>query len=116
MATKDGDGPKQSDGGDLSLSIEESNKLRAKLGLKPLDVGESEEKEGSAKKPVDYMALKHEAEEKKKTDELQAKIKDMKKSRQAQSKMMAVKGLGEASDDEEDLDQMVTPLQLVPTK
>ena len=40
-------------GGDLSLSIAETNKLRAKLGLKPLDVTEGKDESEKAKKKED---------------------------------------------------------------
>jgi len=43
---------KASGSGDASASIEESNKLRASLGLKPLDTGASEAKEGTSNAPV----------------------------------------------------------------
>jgi len=36
----DDDAPKMEGGKDASLSIQETNKLRAKLGLRALDVGE----------------------------------------------------------------------------
>ena len=36
----DDDAPKMEGGKDTSLSIQETNKLRAKLGLRALDVGE----------------------------------------------------------------------------
>ncbi|XP_072318632.1 U4/U6.U5 tri-snRNP-associated protein 1 [Eucyclogobius newberryi] len=42
----------KSAGGDASLSIEETNKLRAKLGLKPLDFGESKKEIGTKEDPV----------------------------------------------------------------
>ncbi|XP_033825676.1 U4/U6.U5 tri-snRNP-associated protein 1 [Periophthalmus magnuspinnatus] len=42
----------KSAGGDASLSIEETNKLRAKLGLKPLELGESKKEAGTKEDPV----------------------------------------------------------------
>eukprot|EP00960_Hanusia_phi_P059651 764242-Hanusia_phi.AAC.2 len=96
--------------GELSLSIEQTNALRAQLGLKPLDVqqdGEAkqvEEKLGSSKRPISYMEMMQEEEEKKKSKELQDKIAEMKNARMVASKVMAKKGLGEASDGEDDLD------------
>lgn len=99
------DKPKgQDSGGDVSLSVDETNKLRAQLGLKPLEMEVKEEKAGSNKNPLDYLAMKEEEEERKKTDELQRKIEEMKKQRKVASKVMAVKGLGEASDGEDDID------------
>ena len=36
-------------GGDISLSIEETNKLRAKLGLKPLDAPDVKQEDGKVR-------------------------------------------------------------------
>ncbi|XP_030637814.1 U4/U6.U5 tri-snRNP-associated protein 1 [Chanos chanos] len=44
-------GPKSA-GGDASLSIEETNKLRAKLGLKPLDLNETKKEAGTKEEPL----------------------------------------------------------------
>jgi hypothetical protein len=92
--------------GDISMSIEETNRVRASLGLRPLDVGEKPEapKEGTSKNPVSYMDMKKAEEEEAKAKELREKIADMKRSRQAQAKVMASKGLGDASDEEDEVD------------
>lgn len=42
----------KSAGGDASLSIEETNKLRAKLGLKPLELNETKKEVGTKEDPV----------------------------------------------------------------
>ncbi|XP_076001362.1 U4/U6.U5 tri-snRNP-associated protein 1 [Genypterus blacodes] len=42
----------QSASGDASLSIEETNKLRARLGLKPLDMNETKKELGTKEEPV----------------------------------------------------------------
>ena len=97
--------PKGEGGKDISLSIEETNKLRAKLGLRALDVEEKkEEKKGSSKAPINYMEHLQEQEEEKKTKEIQEKIQEMKKVREVSKKVLAKKGLGDSSDDEEGLD------------
>ena len=69
------------------MSIEETNRVRASLGLRPLDVGEKPEapKEGTSKNPVSYMDMKKAEEEEAKAKELREKIADMKRSRQAQA-------------------------------
>jgi len=56
--------------GEVSLSVEETNKLRASMGMKPLK-GETETKEireGDAKNPVSYMEKEAEAEARKKAE------------------------------------------------
>nr|XP_046274621.1 U4/U6.U5 tri-snRNP-associated protein 1 [Scatophagus argus] len=42
----------QSASGDASLSIEETNKLRAKLGLKPLELNENKKEQGTKEEPI----------------------------------------------------------------
>lgn len=91
-------------GKEVSLSVEETNKLRAKLGLRALDVEAKEEKPGSSKAPISYQDMLAEKEEEKKTKEIQEKISEMKKVREASKKVMAKKGLGDSSDDEDGLD------------
>lgn len=88
-----------------SLSIEETNKLRAKLGLKPLEVGDSGSKPGSDifkddlgefhHKPAINIAAKEKAEK------IKEKISAMKQKRQIESSLAAVATLG-ASDPEDD--------------
>jgi len=99
------DAPKAEGGKDISLSVEETNKLRAKLGLRALDVEAKEEKLGSSKAPISYQDMLAEKEEEKKTKEIQEKISEMKRVREASKKVMAKKGLGDSSDDEDGLDQ-----------
>ena len=96
--------PKADGSNDISLSVEETNKLRAKLGLRALDVGGKEEKEGSSNKPIAYMQMVQDKADEKKSKELQEKVAEMKRVRDASKKVMAKKGLGDASSDEEGLD------------
>ncbi|KAK7483539.1 hypothetical protein BaRGS_00025213 [Batillaria attramentaria] len=84
----------------LSLSIEETNKLRAKLGLKPLEAGgENASSKSSENQDVHVPAIN--LSEKKRTEKLREKMSTMKEKRTIQSKLGAVKGLGE-SDSEDD--------------
>ncbi|XP_068607188.1 U4/U6.U5 tri-snRNP-associated protein 1 [Brachionichthys hirsutus] len=46
------DAAPQSASGDASLSIEETNKLRAKLGLKPLELNENKKELGTKEEPI----------------------------------------------------------------
>lgn len=85
-----------------SLSIEETNKLRAKLGLKPLSVKENRE-DGKIKddlgefyhKPAGHLGAKAEQEK------LKQKLSERREKRQLEAKLTKVKTLGE-SDSEDD--------------
>jgi U4/U6.U5 tri-snRNP-associated protein 1 len=91
--------------GEISCSVEESNRIRAELGLRPLDVGEAvTAKEGSKDAPRDATALRAEDEKLRKSAELQTKISEMKQQRQVAAKVMAKKGLGESSDEDDTVD------------
>ncbi|KAI8484154.1 U4/U6.U5 tri-snRNP-associated protein 1 [Branchiostoma belcheri] len=89
-------------GGDSALSIEETNKLRAKLGLKPLDVADAvvsaEEEKTENKEDVHAPAIN--LGEKKKAEELREKMKAMREKREMNKKLGKVKALGD--DDELD--------------
>eukprot|EP00284_Hemiselmis_tepida_P008440 CAMPEP_0174934132 /NCGR_PEP_ID=MMETSP1355-20121228/48390_1 /TAXON_ID=464990 /ORGANISM="Hemiselmis tepida, Strain CCMP443" /LENGTH=310 /DNA_ID=CAMNT_0016180703 /DNA_START=11 /DNA_END=939 /DNA_ORIENTATION=- len=90
-------------GGEISMSIEETNKVRASLGLKPLDMTPAKApKEGSKDAPIDAAKERAEAEAEREADAMRKKIADMKKQRMSQKKVMSAKTLGEASDDEEE--------------
>lgn len=84
-----------------SLSIEETNKLRAKLGLKPLNVdsgasGKPEEKayadRGDVHKPATNI------HEKKNEDKMREKMEAIREKRKINKKLKKVKGLGEEDD------------------
>ncbi|XP_050500074.1 U4/U6.U5 tri-snRNP-associated protein 1 isoform X2 [Diabrotica virgifera virgifera] len=100
-----------------SLSIEETNKLRAKLGLKPLDVGTSSSNSNNSKSSKDKELLKDDlgefyhkpAEnlvEKAQQDKIRAKLQEIREKRQMHTKLSSVKTLGE-SDSEDDLSSWV---------
>src|SRR5690606_8865626 len=77
--------------GSLSLCIEETNKLRAKLGLKPLQVTEEDKKREQEALPsqvADTEAL-----------EVQ-KRSEQARRRRKEREMKRIKSLGEADDDE----------------
>ncbi|GIY28552.1 hypothetical protein CDAR_409551 [Caerostris darwini] len=89
-----------------SLSIEETNKLRAKLGLKPLDVTvetsdvQNEEKEIS--KPAAEIFVKTEnISEKKKSENLREKLKVVKEKRAIEEKLRKTKGLADSDSEDE---------------
>lgn len=98
---------KSSSSGDSSLTIEETNRLRARLGLKPLEVktetgdssknqeGENGKKEEFVHKPAENLA------DKLCVEKLREKIAAQKEKRKIQEKLRKVKGLaGSDSDDD----------------
>nr|XP_055036227.1 U4/U6.U5 tri-snRNP-associated protein 1 [Misgurnus anguillicaudatus] len=91
-------GPKSASG-DASLSIEETNKLRAKLGLKPLELNESKKEAGTKEEPlvaetINPVYMKQQAE-------MREKLAALKEKRLLNQKLGKVKTLG---DDEPWLD------------
>lgn len=99
-----------------SLSIEETNKLRAKLGLKPLEIGSSKssteggssssKKKENEKLKDDWGEFYHKPAEnlldKAQQEKIEAKIADMKEKRHLANKLGRIRTLGE-SDEENDL-------------
>ncbi|CAH1262958.1 SART1 [Branchiostoma lanceolatum] len=84
-------------GGDSALSIEETNKMRAKLGLKPLDVTDAvvTAEEDKTEKKEDVHAPAINLGEKKKADELREKMKAMREKREMNKKLGKIKALGD---------------------
>ncbi|XP_043482141.1 U4/U6.U5 tri-snRNP-associated protein 1 isoform X1 [Leptopilina heterotoma] len=94
----------KSGGSQLSLSIEETNKLRAKLGLAPLDVQEQSKSDLNVFKD-DLGEFHHKPAPNKKDEARAKKIKEKlntwREKRKIETKLSKVKGLGE-SDSEDD--------------
>ena len=88
-------------GGEISMSIEETNRVRASLGLKPLDMTPKAHKEGSKDAPIDAGAARAKEEAEAEAEAMRQKIAEMKRQRLAQSKVMSKKSLGEADDDDD---------------
>lgn len=79
-------------GGDISQSIEESNKQRKELGLRPLDTEQSKAKAGSSNAPVHVPA----GTKPEKPAEGEAKKKEAaKKARDTQKELASGEGLGD---------------------
>lgn len=115
--------PVPADGAGDCLSIEETNKLRAKLGLKPLDVGpststassapakddkdEPEDKEVADLKKVkdDWGEFYHKPagvfNEKSEVELLREKIASKKEKRKIEEKLARIKTLGESDSDDD---------------
>ncbi|XP_055339366.1 U4/U6.U5 tri-snRNP-associated protein 1-like [Paramacrobiotus metropolitanus] len=88
------------------LSIEETNKLRAALGLKPLQVSGSKPAETATKKedvhaPAGNIAHDRQAQK------IKERLETVKNKHAVEKKLRHVKGLGEASDDEETAESWV---------
>lgn len=97
-----------------SLSIDETNKLRAKLGLKPLTLGPSHSSPESSSKRRENDKIKddwgefyHKPAEnlldKAQQEKIRAKLADIKEKRQLANKLGKVRFLGESDDEETDL-------------
>lgn len=88
---------------EASLSIEETNRIRAKLGLKPLEVNSGVSKDGEQKKPdEDVHKPAISITQEKHTQKLREKMERMKEKRRLTEKLSNVKTLGE-SDSEDDM-------------
>ncbi|CAH0554749.1 unnamed protein product [Brassicogethes aeneus] len=104
--------PEASGQGHDSLSIEETNKLRAKIGLKPLATGgeASSSKRDDGKKKDDLGEFYHKPAvnltHQKKQEKIRNRIAEHKEKRHLQSKYSKVRTLGE-SDSEEDANSWV---------
>lgn len=91
----------------LSLSISETNKLRAKLGLKPLDVGSDipglsdENSEKDPSKKVEVFVKTENISDIKKSEALREKLKVTKEKRAIEEKLRKTKGVAESDSEEE---------------
>ncbi|XP_040892865.1 U4/U6.U5 tri-snRNP-associated protein 1 [Toxotes jaculatrix] len=83
----------QSASGDASLSIEETNKLRAKLGLKPLELNENKKELGTKEEPVVAETINPVLIQQQK--EMREKLAAVKEKRILNQKLGKVKTLGE---------------------
>lgn len=85
----------------LSLSIEETNKLRAKLGLKPLEVGGAKDGSSKSGENQDVHVPAINIGEKKRTEKLREKMDTTKAKREISNKLRVIKGLGESDSEDE---------------
>lgn len=87
-----------------NMSIDETNKLRAKLGLAPLEVTTDEKAEDGTIMGNDGTAFHHTPAEsltdKNKGEKLRRKIKERRTKRDIETKLKKIKGLGESDSDE----------------
>uniref|UniRef100_A0A4W4DX03 Uncharacterized protein n=1 Tax=Electrophorus electricus TaxID=8005 RepID=A0A4W4DX03_ELEEL len=89
---EENDGPKSASG-DASLSIEETNKLRAKLGLKPLELNENKKELGTKEEPLLAEAIN--PVHIKQQNEMREKLAALKEKRLLNQKLGKVKTLGD---------------------
>ncbi|CAH1792523.1 unnamed protein product [Owenia fusiformis] len=91
-------------GGDISLSMDETNKLRAKLGLPPLkmdgDNSQTDDSKPKIKEDVHVPAVNQ--AEKRRQAEIQEKLAAIRSKRLINKKLGKVKTLGESDSDEEE--------------
>ncbi|XP_068445420.1 U4/U6.U5 tri-snRNP-associated protein 1 [Clinocottus analis] len=83
----------QSASGDASLSIEETNKLRAKLGLKPLELSENKKELGTKEDPMVAETINPVLIKKQK--DMREKLAAMKEKRLQNKKLGKVKAIAE---------------------
>ncbi|XP_051941139.1 U4/U6.U5 tri-snRNP-associated protein 1 [Hippocampus zosterae] len=88
-----GEAQAQSASGDASLSIEETNKLRAKLGLKPLDLNDNKKELGTKEEPLVAETINPALMQKQK--DIKEKLAAMKEKRLLNQKLGKVKTLAE---------------------
>ena len=93
-----------------AMTIEETNKLRAKLGLAPLEMNTDKANDDGLIQGSDGSRFKHKPAENiteaKKSEKIREKLEKRKKKRDIDSKLAKVKGLGE-SDGEDDIKSWV---------
>ena len=95
-------------GGEVSMSLEETNRVREKLGLKPLRTGESDRAKRQREAEEQAHTARRDAEKSKETAEIAARIAAAKEKRQMEARNRATAQLGEADDAEDDLSAWVT--------
>ena len=100
----------------MSLSIEETNKLRAKLGLKPLNVEKKDEVDEHSDQPGvlipgDRDKTRHLAPEhwgqKDKAKKLREKLATNREKRTQNNRLRVVKGLGESDSEDDDASKWI---------
>jgi len=100
----------------LSLSVEETNKLRAKLGLKPLNITQKDEEDDKSDQPGvlipgDRNKTRHLAPEhwgqRDQAKKLREKLEVNRSKRKLNTKLQVIKGLGESDSDDDDASKWI---------
>eukprot|EP00041_Stephanoeca_diplocostata_P019320 m.414577 g.414577 ORF g.414577 m.414577 type:complete len:707 (+) comp21272_c0_seq1:256-2376(+) len=95
------------DSKEISLSVDETNTLRASLGLKPLKIDDKDKNEitssvpGQSKMDNDVLVAPVVPGDKKQTAELREKLEAKRQKRQIEKKLKEVKTLAEDADDDD---------------
>ena len=89
-------------GGEVSMSLEETNRVREKLGLKPLRTGESDRTKARREAEETDRAAREADAKDAETAALAAKIAAAKEKRTMEQRNRATKQLGEAADADDD--------------
>lgn len=89
-------------GGEVSMSLEETNRVREKLGLKPLRTGESDRTKARREAEETERAAREADAKDAETAALAAKIAAAKEKRTMEQRNRATKQLGEAADADDD--------------
>ena len=89
-------------GGEVSMSLEETNRVREKLGLKPLRTGESDRAKARREAEETERAAREADAKDAETAALAAKIAAAKEKRTMEQRNRATKQLGEAADADDD--------------
>lgn len=93
--------PTASSTNEASISIEETNRIRAELGLKPLELG-SESSEASVTEKKDVHVPAENIREKKKTEDIRQKLEERKEKRKIEQRLASFKTLAETAAEEDD--------------
>lgn len=86
-------------GGEISMSVEETNRLRISLGLKPLTEGTQKQERP---RPTEADAQRKAEETKAKTEEIRERLAAAKERREQEEQLAKVKSLGVKDNDEDD--------------
>ena len=90
-------------GGEVSMSLEETNRVREKLGLKPLRTGESDRAKSKREAEEAAHAARADEAKAKQTAEISARIAAAKERRLMEARDRSTKQLGEADEGDDDL-------------
>eukprot|EP00899_Mesostigma_viride_P029144 jgi/Mesvir1/9414/Mv01517-RA.1 len=88
--------------GEISCSIEETNRIRISLGLKPLKLDDGKASKAQSDREKEAREQAEKAERDAKAAELARRVESMRETRRQEAKLRSVKTLGEA-DPEEDM-------------
>ena len=104
---EEGEVVEENEGAGDSLSIEETNKLRAKLGLAPLDVGSSSSsskatEEASYEKRGEVFVKTENISDKMETEKIKERLSAQRDKRRILDKLTKTKGLADSSDEDEE--------------